>query len=158
MTYVFFNYVKKPDKANDTFGGLSYVINGKFDLKSNESNTRYYTSGDKCAIRINYGIANNPDSFIESYFEGIKASYEGQDGYTTSTEKMQINGNLWNELSIIEIREKKDSSAGYAPLTKFRHISIVYNANFYDIVYTNLDDDSECTSMYKDFINSLKFD
>lgn len=158
MGYIFFTYIKPRSGGDSSFGGLNYTIDSNFELKTDNSNNRYYTKGNNCSIRINYGAANNSDGFIESYFEGIKETYQNQEGYTTSTEKMQINGNMWSELNIIELKDNSSSSQGYATLVKYRHVSIVYNSNFYDIVFTNLDDDGECSTMYTDFVNSLSFD
>lgn len=158
MGYIFFTYIKPRSGGNSSFGGLNYSIDSKFELKTDNANNRYYTKDSDCSIRINYGAANNTDGFIESYFEGIKETYENQDGYTTSTEKMQINGNMWSELNIIEIKGNSSSSSGYSTSFKYRHVSIVYNSNFYDVVFTNLNDDTECSTMYTDFVNSLSFD
>lgn len=158
MFFMYFNFIKPKDNGNSSFGGLNYSLDNKFELKTDNANTRYYVNGDNCTVRINYGATTNSDGFIESYYEGIKANYEGQTGYTTSTEKMQINGNIWSELNVIEIKENKNNSAGYSTFVKFKHVSIVHNANFYDVVFTNLDNDSECESMYKSFSSSLTFD
>ncbi len=158
IVFVYFNFIKSKDNGNSSFGGLNYKLDEKFELKSDNANSRYYINGDNCTIRINYGAASGGDGFIESYYEGIKSTYENQPGYTTVTEKMQINGNVWSELNVVEIKGDSNNSSGYTTATKFRHTSIVYNANFYDIVYTNLDNDSECTAMYKKFTSSLTFD
>lgn len=155
---MYFNFIKSKDNGNSSFGGLNYKLDEKFELKTDNANSRYYINGDNCTIRINYGAASGGDGFIESYYEGIKSTYENQPGYTTVTEKMQINGNVWSELNVVEIKGDSNNSSGYTTATKFRHTSIVYNANFYDIVYTNLDNDSECTAMYKKFTSSLTFD
>ncbi len=158
MVYVYFHFINPKNTGDLSFGGLNYSIDDRFELKTDNTNNRYYTSGNNCAIRINYGAANNSDGFIESYFEGIKATYENQEGYSTATEKIQLNGNVWSELSVIEIAKDKDSATGYSTITKYKHVSIVHNGSFYDIVYTNTENDSDCSSMYKNFVSSLKFD
>lgn len=158
MGYVYFNFIKPKSGGHLSFGGLNYKIDSSFELKTDNSNNRYYVKGNNCAIRINYGAANNTDGFIESYFDGIRATYENQKGYSTTTEKIQLNGNVWSELSVIEIKADNTDSEGFKTSTKYKHTSIVYNANFYDIVFTNTEDDSECASLYKSFVSSLEFD
>ena len=41
---------------------------------------------------------------------------------------------------------------------KYRYNAIIYNANFYYIVFVNSNNDSTCSNMYNDFIETLSFD
>jgi uncharacterized protein YwqG len=57
----------------------------------------------------------------------------------------------------MEISENSQVSGGYESLLKYKYASIVYNANFYHIVFVNLDSDDKCNTMFNDFMGTLQF-
>jgi len=160
VLFVYFYYIKPKDKEKGvtSFGGLKYELHDNFGLKSEDSNSRYYTYGESCAVRINYGATANPDGFVDSYFEKVKDTYANQEGYTTSVQKLTINDNLWSELSVQGIKENAAAAGGFSFYAKYRHVAIVYNGNYYDLIYANTDDNNECSAMYESFVKSLAFD
>lgn len=159
IAFVYFKFIKE-DKAPDivSFGGLRYSINENFILKTDDSYNKYYTYGDNCAVRLRYGTANNPDSFIENYFEEVKDTYANRDGYNTMLQKLTINDNQWSELSVQGLKENAAAPGGYSFYSKYKHIAIVHKENFYDIVYANTEDDSTCSGMYDSLISSFFFE
>lgn len=159
IAFVYFKFVKapKPDEIV-SFGGLSYKIDEKFVLKTDDNHSRYYTYGDNCAVRINYGTTSNPEGFVENYFKQIKDTYSNQEGYTTSTQKLRINDNQWEELSVQGIKENAAAPNGYSFYSKYKHVAIVNKGNYYDIVYANTEDDSTCSGMYDTLIQSFTFE
>jgi len=159
ILFVYFKFIKEKD-SNEyiSFGGLNYQINNNFILKTDDNFSRYYTFGDNCAVRINYGSATNPDTFIENYFNKVKDTYANQEGYTTSTQILSINDNKWSELSVQGLKENASAPGGFSFYSKYKHIAIVYKGNYYDIVYANTEDDTTCSGMYDTLIESFYFD
>lgn len=158
MGYMYFNFIKPKVNETTSFGGLNYKIDSKFILKNDDNYSRYYTYGEDCALRINYGPTGNVDGFIESFFEGVKTEYESKKGYTTMQEEIKIQDNVWSSLSVIQLQENTAGPGGYSSKTKYKYVSIVYKGNFYDIRYVNIQDDGTCSSMYDAFVQTLAFD
>lgn len=156
--YVYFNHLRPLSNEDVSFGGLKYTIDDKFILKSKETNSNYYIYDEYCAIRVNYGPTSNVDSFIDNYFDGIKKEYESMEGFSTLNEEIKINDNLWSSLSIVELQKNSNNANGYSNITKYKYITIVYNGNFYDIKFANLNNDSECIKMFNNFTSSLSLD
>lgn len=159
VCFVYFKFIKKePVEEAALFGGLKYVVDENFTLKSDDNHSRYYTYGDNCALRINYGVTNDPSGFVETYFNQVKDTYANQDGYSTSMQKLTINGNQWSELSVQGIKENAAAPNGYTFFSKYKHVAIVYKENYYDIVYANTEDDTTCSGMYDKLIGSFEFE
>lgn len=158
MGYMYFNYIKPRVDEKTSFGGLHYKIDSKFILKNDDNYSRYYTYGEDCALRINYGPTGNVDGFVENFFEGVRAEYESKKGYTTMQEEIKIQDNVWSALSVIQLQENTAGPGGYSSKTKYKYVSIVYKGNFYDIRYVNIQDDGTCSSMYDAFVQTLAFD
>ncbi len=159
IAFVYFKFVKGDTQNGEvSFGGLKYTIDEKFVLKTDDSHSRYYTYGDNCAVRLNYGVTNNPDGFIESYFEKVKDTYSNRDDYNTSIQKITINDNEWSEVNVQGLKENAAAPGGYSFYSKYKHIAIVYKGNYFDIVYANTEDDSTCSAMYDTLVKSFSFE
>ena len=63
--------MKKPSDTHTRLGGLTYNLDSAFALKSDSEGSKYYVYESGCEIRITYGAANS-DSFLDSYFNGIR--------------------------------------------------------------------------------------
>lgn len=157
MVFVYFMFIKEPASTLTELGGLSYDIDTEFTLTNENSGSKYYSyNGDNCALRVTYGSANS-DGFLSSYFDTVREGFKGNSKYTFQNEEIKINNNTWTGLSVMEISENSQVSGGYESLLKYKYASIVYNANFYHIVFVNLDSDDKCNTMFNDFMGTLQF-
>ncbi len=159
VVFVYFKFVN-PKVTNEpvNFGGLNYVISDEFILKTDDNFRKYYTYGEDCSIGIVYGPTNNVDGFVENYFENIKSQYTSEQGFVTQLNEMRIDGNLWSSISVLKLQENPAAVGGYSQVTKYRFVTIVYEGNFYEIIYVNPKDDSKCSSMYDAMLQTLAFD
>ncbi len=159
LLFVYVRFIK-PKTANSDiiYGKLHYVMSSDMKLSQDNKDSKYYTHGESCAIKISYGETNDIDGFVDSYFDQIQDEYRNDNSYLTQTEKFKINGNTWSSLSVLKIDINPASSGGVSKQTKYKYISIVYDNAYYNIVYANIDDDNECSNMYEDFVNTLEFE
>lgn len=155
MVLVYFKYIRKDENKNAELGGLVYTIDKNFNLKTDDNFSRYYTSGDDCAVRISYGNTNDVDTFIDEYYNQVKEEYSEEDGFMTKMEELKINGNVWYEIEVIDFQDNPAASSGFSATAKYRFISMIYEGTFYDIRYVNLKNDSTCSAMYDSFITTL---
>lgn len=158
MGYIYFTYIKPNHDRNVNFGGLNYSIDENFVLKTDDTYSKYYTKGDSCSIRISYGYTNDVSDYVDKYFEQIKNDFTEEKGYTSITEDMTINDNMWHSLSIMELEKNAAGTGGYSPNVKFKYVSIVYKGSFYNIIYSNTRNDNECSSGFDQLIETLAFD
>lgn len=158
MGYIYFTYIKPEKDKNVNFGGLNYSINENFILKTDDNYSKYYTMGDSCSIRISYGYTNDVSNYVEEYFEQIKNDFTEEKGYTSVTEDMKINDNMWHSLSIMDLEQNAAGTGGYSPSIKFKYVSIVYKGSFYNIIYSNTRNDNDCSSGFDQLIQTLAFD
>lgn len=158
LGYIYFTYIKPEKEKNVNFGGLNYTIGDDFLLKTEDTYSKYYTMGDNCSIRISYGYTNDVSSYVDDYFEQIKEDFSEEKGYTSITEDMRINNNMWNSLSIMQLEQNAAGTGGYAPNILFKYISIVYKGSFYNITYSNTRGDNTCSSEFDQLVETLAFD
>lgn len=158
MGYLYFHYIKPANDKVTHFGGLNYTINDSFTLKTDDHYSKYYSRGDNCSIRVSYGYTNDVSNYVDDYFEQIKNDFTEEKGYTSITEDMRINDNMWHSLSIMQLTENAAGMGGYSPNVKFKYVSIVYKGSFYNITYSNTRDDNECSAGFDQFIQTLAFD
>lgn len=157
MVFVYFTFIKEPTSTITELGGLSYDIDTEFVLTNENSGSKYYSyNGDNCALRVTYGSANS-DGFLSSYFDTVREGFKGNAKYTFQNEEIKIHNNTWTGLSVMEISENSQVNGGYESLLKYKYASIVYNANFYHIVFVNIDSDDKCNTMFNDFMGTLQF-
>ena len=72
LIFVYFQFVNKPKNEIHNLGGLSYKLDEKFVLTSENEGSRLYSfNNNGCDLRVTYGAASS-DSYIESWFESIK--------------------------------------------------------------------------------------
>ena len=105
----------------------------------------------------------NKDDFRKSY-EGIdytdefKAKMKNfKNNENKLMEKIKINDNVWSSLSFMDLQDNPAASSGFSSITKYRYVSIIYKGNFYNIIYVNTQNDSECSVMYEKLIETLSF-
>lgn len=158
MIVVYVKFIRPKANEKVEFGGLVYSIDSEFNLKTDDKFSRYYTRGEKCTIRISYEKINDVDGFIGSYFDNLKDEYESMEGYSTTTSELKINGNTWQELSVLTFQENPSGVGGYSPSTKHKFVAMIYKGIVYDIRYSNVEEDGTCSAMYEKFINTLAFE
>lgn len=156
VIFGYFKFVRQPKDDSISLGGLKYSIDSDFILRNNDAYSKYYTYGENCAININYEQVSNDDGFVANYFESKKAEFE-KNSYTSKVEKIKINDNVWSSLSFMDLQDNPAASSGFSSITKYRYVSIIYKGNFYNIIYVNTQNDSECSVMYEKLIETLSF-
>lgn len=154
LIFVYVKFLKPESNDNVNLGGLIYSVNDEFKLSNEDGSTKYYTYGKSCALRVTYGAVNDTGSFIDNYMEDIKNQYSSNETNLTSKSTMELNGNVWTELSIRKI----DASGTENSPVKYRYVSIVYKGSFYHTVFVNPEGDQECQKMYEEFIKTMKFE
>lgn len=156
---VVFLYVKFIDsKEVDTkqkISGLNYEISEEFDFKGDSGPSRYYTYGPSCALRINYGATVDASGFLDNYFLSVK---EANKDAITRTSEIKVNGNVWSEVTVLDLKENAAVANGYAEVVKYKYVAIVHKGNFYDIVFANDDENTQCLVMFEKFMKSLELD
>lgn len=152
LIFVIF-WMKKPSDTHTRLGGLTYNLDSAFALKSDSEGSKYYVYESGCEIRITYGAANS-DSFLDSYFNGIRENFKNEENYNFQNDTVKINNNSWSSLSVMEMPNGNVT----APTLRYKYSSIVHNASFYHIVFVNVNNDQECLTMYNDFTNTLDFE
>lgn len=156
---VVFLYIKfidsKEVETKQKIAGLTYEISEEFDFKGDSGPSRYYTYGPACALRINYGATVDASGFLDNYFESVKAS--NKDAITRNSE-IKVNGNVWTEISVLDLRENAAVANGYAEVLKYKYVAIVHKGNFYDIVFANDNDNTQCAQMFEKFMRSLELE
>lgn len=157
LVFVYFKFLKEAPDNSLSIGGLKYTISDEFQLSSNDNNSRFYSYGDSCNLRIMYGTPDNSDSYIDNYFETQKESFVNNQKYHTVNESMSINDNKWEVMKVVEFVENPSSTSGVTEITKYRYVSIVYNNKYYNTIFVNLNNDSTCSAMYNNFVDSLSF-
>ncbi len=158
LIFMYFKFRNDPDKTGIVeLGGLSYKIDAKFNLKDNENFTKYYTHGDNCVVRISFSKTSDPVGFMENYFDKVQEEYNTENGYITQRNELKLNGNTWAEITVAEFKDNPAATGGYGIFPKYKFVTMVYESNFYEIRYVNLDNDSTCSAMYDDLLESLEF-
>ena len=158
LIFMYFKFRSDPSKNGDILiGDLSYTINSKFKLKNDHRTTKLYHYGDRCTIRVSYGIPEDSIDFIDNYFKNVQNEYTSEKGYINQMNEMKINGNEWSEITVAKLEENPASNGGYGLTAKFRFVTILYKNNYYEIRYVNSDDDNTCSAMYDELIESLEF-
>ena len=145
--------MKSPGDTHTRLGGLNYNLDTAFALKSDSEGSKYYVYESGCEIRITYGAANS-DSFLDSYFNGIRENFKNEENFNFQNDTVKINNNSWSSLSVMEMPNGNVTS----PTLRYKYSSIVHNANFYHIVFVNVNNDQQCLTMYNDFTNTLDFE
>ena len=154
----YFKIIKpKFDNKPVELNKLSFVMDKEMKLTQSDKNSKYYTRGESCAIKISYGETNDVDGFTDSYFEQIRTEYVNDHNHLTKSDEIKINDNKWSSLSILELTPNPAASGGFSTLTKYKYISIVKDGNYYNIVYANTENDSTCSKIFEDFTNTLDF-
>ncbi len=154
---IIYNKVIKPRKAeNLQFGDLVYKINDDFLLKNEYSNSRTYTYGEECNLRITYGTAA-PDDTISKYFDETKEKFSSNSDFITQESKLDINGNTWSSLEILQIEKNDSAISGTQTKVKYRYVTMIYDGNYYRIEYTNTQSDNKCSAMYDEMQASMSF-
>lgn len=155
--FAYKHFTKEEEPTDVNFGGLTYMIDEKFLLSSDEDTSRLYTYGDSCALRVTFGAVNDSDGFITSYFDNIRKQFEVTDGFHIVNEKLKIKENEWSTLSVGEIKNNA-ATGGSSMAIRYKYISIVYKGNFYHITFGNVKDDNTCSAMFNSFVETLDFD
>lgn len=137
-------------------GNLTYQLNEKFVLENQSDASNYYTYGENCVLRISYGL-NEEDDFLDTYFNNVQEEYSQEDGYLTRKSTMTIGNNELVEITVTHLKENSAVNSGYTANETYKFVTILHNKKFYEIRFVNLIGDNECSSMYKDLINSLSF-
>lgn len=157
LIFAYFTFIKAPVSSNTELGGLSYKIDSEFVLTNENSGSKYYNyNNDNCALRVTYGSATS-DGFLSSYFDTVREGFKGSDKYAFQNDEIKVKNNTWSGLSVMEMVESPNSPGGYTSKLKYKYASIVHNANFYHIVFVNLDSNEQCNKMFNDFMNTLEF-
>lgn len=158
LIFMYFKFRAEPSKNGTVLiGDLNYTINSKFKLKNDHRTTKLYHYGDRCTIRVSYGIPEDSIDFIDNYFKNVQNEYTSEKGYINQMNEMKINGNEWSEITVAKLEENPASNGGYGLTAKFRFVTILYKNNYYEIRYVNSDDDNTCSAMYDELIESLEF-
>lgn len=156
---VVFLYVKFVDSKDveekQKIAGLNYQISEDFDFKGDSGPSRYYTYGPACALRINYGATVDASGFLDNYFLSVK---EANKDAITRTNEIKVNGNTWSEVTVLDLKENAAVANGYAEVIKYKYVAIVHKGNFYDIVFANDDENTQCLAMFEKFMRSLELD
>lgn len=157
IVFGYFRFVKpKNDEKNVTLGKLSYVMSSKMNLTQDDKYNKYYAKGDSCAIKVSYGQTADVDGFVDNYFDQIREEYSKDNSHLTRSDQYKLNGYTWDALSVLEMVSNPASTGGFSTITKYRYISIVEDGNYYTVVFANTENDGECSSIYEEFINTLK--
>ena len=107
-------------------------------------------------MRISYGL-NEEDDFLDTYFNNVQEEYSQEDGYLTRKSTMTVGNNELVEITVTHLKENSAVNSGYTANETYKFVTILHNKRFYEIRFVNLIGDNECSSMYKDLINSLSF-
>lgn len=155
LVFIYFNFFKKDDVD---MAGLTYTMDSEFKLSSKDNYSRYYTYGDSCAVRINYGPTSAGDTFVDNYLDNIKATYEKDERTTIQYEELNINDNIWTSMGVLYLPETTNSIGGVTPKIRYKYTAIVQNGNFYTIIFVNPKEEQTCYDKYNSFVDSLNFD
>lgn len=157
VIFVYFKLIKPKNNNDLSFGGLYYKINEKFVLKNEDSGNRFYRYGEDCSLQISFGTNYDSNNSTSKYFENIKEQFSNEDGYITQDSKLDIQGNKWDSLEVLQIEKNDSSATGAQPRIKYRYVSIVYKGNYYRINFSNTKSNNECSAMYDEVVNSMEF-
>ncbi len=154
---VYFKVVR-PDSESKVshLGGLKYTISNNFVLKDEKSNSKIYNYGEYCSIGIFYGPTNAVDSYLDDLYNSIKEEH-ATDDVKINKQTAKYNNNVWTEINLIDLANNAVNPNGYTALTKIQYIAILYEGNFYKIVYQNTQDNAICSASYSSFKESLGF-
>lgn len=156
VVIVYFKVIKPKEDISISFGGLSYKMNEKFILKEDMNNRRYYKYGENCSLQVSFGTSTST-TYIDDYFEEVKNSYTEDNGYFTQRSNIDIQGNKWEALEVLQIANSELYGESVQPKVKYRYVSIIYKNNYYHINYANTDSNTECSAMYDEMLNSMEF-
>lgn len=137
-------------------GNLTYQINEKFVLENQSEASNYYAYGENCVLRISYGL-NEKDDFLDTYFNNVQEEYSSEEGYITKKSTMNVGNNELVEITVTHIKENNAVESGYTANETYKFVTILHNNRFYEIRFVNLIGDNECSTMYRDLIDSLSF-
>ncbi len=154
---VYFKVVR-PDSETKVshLGGLKYTISNNFILKDEKSNSKIYNYGELCSIGIFYGPTNAVDSYLDDLYTSIKEEH-AKDNIKVNKQTAKYNNNVWTEINLVDIAANEVNPTGYSALTRIQYIAILYEGNFYKIVYQNTQDNAICSASYSSFKESLAF-
>lgn len=154
MIFVYFQFVNNPKDEILSLGGLTYKLDDKFVLTTEDQGSRLYSyQNNGCDLRVTYGAASS-DSYIESWFNTVKETFKDNENYTFQNEELSINDNKWSSLTIMEMPNGNLT----APALRYKYSTIVHRGNFYQVVFVNLNGDETCLEMYNEFSDTLKFE
>lgn len=157
VIFVYFKLIKPKNNNDLSFGGLYYKINEKFVLNNEDSGNRFYRYGEDCSLQISFGTNYDSNNSASKYFENIREQFSNEDGYITKDSKLDIQGNKWDSLEVLQIEKNDSSATGAQPRVKYRYVSIVYKGNYYRINFSNIKSNNECSAMYDEMVNSMEF-
>ena len=157
--FVYFKFIKNKDGMKvRQIGQLTYTINNNFIVKDERSNYRLHTFGEYCSISITYGNTNTPNDYIDNFIEKLKKDGDYGNKYKVLVSKFQDNtNNTWVETSLVYVSADAAAELGYNQKTKIHYASIIFDGNYYTIVYQNDNDDTICSASYQSFVQSLAF-
>lgn len=156
VVFLYIKFVDSKDvEEKQKIAGLNYQISEEFDFKGDSGPSRYYTYGPACALRINYGATVDASGFLDNYFLSVK---EANKDAITRTNEIKVNGNTWSEVTVLDLKENAAVANGYAEVIKYKYVAIVHKGNFYDIVFANDDENTQCLAMFEKFMKSLELD
>lgn len=158
MIFVYFKFIKPKQDSSVQLGGLNYVLPEKFIVSTDDNFSKFYKYGDGCSMRVSYNNVTDTNSAIDTYYQEVQNTYANIEGLNLQKNTLNIDGNSWTEISVLELKEDPAGVGGYSTKVKYRFVTIVYNAEFYEIKYVNNDNDNTCSAMYNELINSLSFD
>ncbi len=157
IIFVLYNVRKKPEDKTVSLGALTYKISN-FELKENESNSKYYTYGDTCALKVETGSTTQSSTFIDNYFDQQKENYVTDENAKATISQLKINDNTWYELNIVYFIDNPGSNSGVSSITKYKYVAITKDNKFYTITYVNPNDEAVCSSSFDSFLDSLDFE
>jgi len=160
ITGVLLVYFKlfKPDSETKVshLGGLQYAISNNFVLKDEKSNSKIYNFGEFCSIGIFYGPTNAVDSYLDDLYNSIKEEH-AKDKIKVNKQTAKYNNNVWTEINLVDLASSEVNPTGFTALTKIQYIAILYEGNYYKIVYQNTQDNAICSASYSSFKETLGF-
>jgi len=157
VIFVYFKFVKTDEDGKiHTLSNLKYSIGTNFKAKDKRNNFVFYSYGEFCSIAIESGPTNAVDSFVDEYYDKLKAKYE-KDELNVSKSTAKYNNNVWTEINILGLSANAASANGYTSQTKIQFIAIVNEGNYYTIAYQNTNNNTICSASYDSFLHSLRF-
>jgi hypothetical protein len=137
------------EKNTNSLVDLTYNIDEKFELKSEDDYSRYYVYNNSCTIKINTST-NNSES---NYGQNILDTYGNDQSISLKQEKLIIKHKIWTTIGVYyPTNTNKDDKD---LIERYRYTFITNRGNVYTIVFVNEDEDSKCKDTYMEFVDSL---